>query len=75
MIDQGGRDDMVTITWLPPEDPAALFKYVLTIQTIHGKAVWSIGVQDSRSPKQTVGGLRKFSTIALTDKKQWYCSM
>ena len=75
IIDQGDRDDMATITWLPPDNPAALSIYVLTIQTISGTAVQTFTVQDSSSLKKTVGGLRKFSTIALTDKKQWYCSM
>ena len=60
MINQGDKDDMVTITWLPPEIPAALSKYVLVVQTINGIVVQNFTVQAGSSLKQTVDGLRKF---------------
>ena len=71
LVYQGDRDDLVTLTWSPPEDPADLSKYVLTIKTIQGTVLWNFEVQGSSSLEQEVDALRKLSTIAIRDKKQY----
>lgn len=67
MVDQGDLADTATITWVSPDVPASLSKYVVTVQTLDGQVLQNFTVQANEALSQTVDKLREFSTAAYMD--------